>query len=109
MSKEFDWKAFEAELEKSTAICATGKADIKRAISAGTGVLSQPKIGEVWDCHGTAVLMTGPRREVTTGVVVSADYLGSQFSDEPIETWHYQPTQRLAKNLHEYFAAGRFL
>ncbi len=54
MSKtEFSWEKFEAELEKSTALCSTGKQDIKRAIAAGKGLAiaerpAQIKPGQLW-------------------------------------------------------------
>ena len=67
-AKEFDWKAFEEQIEKSTAICANGKRDIKAAISAGKGIKPTPTVspGQIWRHRVMGVWMVvgtsnGPR------------------------------------------------
>lgn len=52
---EFDFDAFNAALQSSTAICAQGRRDIAAAISAGKGLPTKRlvKLGQVWRWEAT--------------------------------------------------------
>lgn len=114
MKQEFNWSAFEKQLDKSTAICARGKSDIKAAIAAGKGVKfsenPDPQMGQIWKQGDDTIFMiqaTGHNQYVAA--CLQKEYAGCHIGgikssmDELVRS---TTAVFVANSLREYIAAG---
>lgn len=111
--REFDWDAFNTELQKSSNICSGARKDIERAVAAGKGDAPAPSFGhsnegEVWevdtgfDKHKTVFVQAGFGKFAF--IVLGTG--NRVFDAKPADEIKVKSARRLAKNLQEYFTNG---